>query len=159
MTEAVVVTERPHEHVALVRLNRPKVLNALSNAVAAELAEAFEKLDADGVTRAIVLTGDEERVGTPLAAARAELLSAGRRADVALDFEGLAQQDGRDMGSIARRSSTNWELAVTARTGHSSGIFSEAAGDGAATVRRRSAPGGGAKVSTGQPWISAWAVS
>jgi enoyl-CoA hydratase/carnithine racemase len=27
----VVVTERPHEHVALVRLNRPKVLNALSN--------------------------------------------------------------------------------------------------------------------------------
>ena len=28
----MVVTERPHEHVALVRLNRPKVLNALSNA-------------------------------------------------------------------------------------------------------------------------------
>ncbi|CAA9500588.1 MAG: FIG01094649: hypothetical protein [uncultured Sphingomonadaceae bacterium] len=80
----------------------------------------------------IVLTGDEERVGTPLAVARADLLAAGRRADVALDFEGLAQQDGRDMGSIARRSSTNWELSVTARTGHSSGIFSESAGNGAA---------------------------
>ena len=80
----------------------------------------------------IVLTGDEERLGAPLAVARRDLIAAGRRADVALDFEGLAQQDGRDMGSIARRSSTNWELAVTARTGHSSGIFSEAAGNGAA---------------------------
>jgi enoyl-CoA hydratase len=55
----IVVTERPHEHVALVRLNRPKVLNALSNAVAAKLAEAFEALANDGVTRAIVLTGDD----------------------------------------------------------------------------------------------------
>ena len=59
MSEAVVVTERPHEHVALVRLNRPKVLNALSNAVASELADALETLDADGVTRAVVITGDE----------------------------------------------------------------------------------------------------
>ena len=57
--QAVVLTERPHEHVALVRLNRPKVLNALSNEVAAQLAEAFETLDADGVTRAVVLTGDD----------------------------------------------------------------------------------------------------
>ena len=55
----IVVTERPHEHVALVRLNRPMVLNALSNAVAAKLAEAFESLASDGVTRAIVLTGDD----------------------------------------------------------------------------------------------------
>jgi enoyl-CoA hydratase len=57
--EDLVVTERPHEHVALVRLNRPKVLNALSNALAAQLAETFERFDADGVTRAVVLTGDE----------------------------------------------------------------------------------------------------
>ena len=57
--QAIVITERPHEHVALVRLNRPKVLNALSNALAARLAETFEALDADGVTRAVVLTGDE----------------------------------------------------------------------------------------------------
>ena len=57
--QAVVVTEHPHEHVALVRLNRPKVLNALSNAVAARLAETFEELDSDGVTRAVVLTGSD----------------------------------------------------------------------------------------------------
>ena len=56
--QAIVVTDRPHEHVALVRLNRPKVLNALSNALAETLATTLELLDADGVTRAIVLTGD-----------------------------------------------------------------------------------------------------
>ena len=54
-----VVIERPHDRVAVVRLNRPKVLNALSNALVAQLALAFETLDADGVTRAIVLTGDD----------------------------------------------------------------------------------------------------
>jgi enoyl-CoA hydratase len=54
-----IVIERPHDRVAVVRLNRPKVLNALSNALVAQLALAFEMLDADGVTRAIVLTGDD----------------------------------------------------------------------------------------------------
>ena len=55
----LVLTERPHEHVALLRLNRPKVLNALSNALVERLAQTLETLDADGVTRAVVLTGDE----------------------------------------------------------------------------------------------------
>ena len=55
----VVVIERPHEHVAIVRLNRPKVLNALSNAVATQLADTLEQLDADGATRAVVITGDD----------------------------------------------------------------------------------------------------
>ena len=59
MSEAVVVTERPHEHIALVRLNRPQVRNALSKQVVSELATALEELDADGVTRAVVITGDE----------------------------------------------------------------------------------------------------
>jgi enoyl-CoA hydratase len=57
--QAVVVTERPHEHVALLRLNRPKVLNALSNALATQLAGELERLDSDGVTRAVVITGDD----------------------------------------------------------------------------------------------------
>jgi glutamate carboxypeptidase len=79
----------------------------------------------------IVLTGDEEDVGRPVAVARRDLIAAGRATDVALDFEGLAQEDGRDMGSIARRSAGSWEIRATGRTGHSSGIFSAAAGDGA----------------------------
>jgi enoyl-CoA hydratase len=56
---AVVLTERPHEHVALVRLNRPKVFNALSNELLEQLASTVEILDADGATRAIVITGNE----------------------------------------------------------------------------------------------------
>jgi len=80
----------------------------------------------------VVLTGDEESSGTPLSVARADLIAAGRRADAALDFEGLAREGGRDMGSIARRSANDWTLSVTATSGHSSGIFSGGIGDGAA---------------------------
>lgn len=77
------------------------------------------------------LTGDEEDAGAPRSLARAGLVEAGRRSDVALDFEGLAQQDGADMGSIARRSSNTWELRTTGKGAHSSGIFREHVGDGA----------------------------
>jgi glutamate carboxypeptidase len=79
----------------------------------------------------VVLTGDEEDSGSPIDVARRDLIAAGKRADVALDFEGLSQEDGKDMGSIARRSSGSWTVTVTARPGHSSGIFSAEAGDGA----------------------------
>lgn len=58
MSDALVLVERPFDGVALVRLNRPQVLNALSNALIRELAEAFEQLDDDPGMRAIVLTGD-----------------------------------------------------------------------------------------------------
>ena len=58
----------------------------------------------------IVLTGDEEDTGNPIEIARRDLIAAGKRADVALDFEGLIVDGGRDMGSIARRSSGSWTV-------------------------------------------------
>jgi glutamate carboxypeptidase len=79
----------------------------------------------------VVLTGDEEDNGNPIELARRDLVAAGKRADAALDFEGLAQEDGKDMGSIARRSSGAWTVTVSARSGHSSGIFTAGAGNGA----------------------------
>ena len=79
----------------------------------------------------VVLTGDEERMGKPTEIARRDLVEAARRSDLALDFEGLATENGADMGSIARRSSSTWTLKVKAKPGHSSGIFSDAAGYGA----------------------------
>ncbi len=85
----------------------------------------------DGANIEIVLTGDEEDAGDPVEIARADLIAAGKRADVALDFEGLSVVDGRDMGSIARRSSNSWTLTTTGKTGHSSLIFSDSYGDGA----------------------------
>jgi glutamate carboxypeptidase len=79
----------------------------------------------------IVLTGDEEKSGSPHSIARADLIAAGKRADVALDFEGLVIDGGRDMGSIARRSAIDWRITATGKTGHSSGIFAPGMGDGA----------------------------
>ena len=79
----------------------------------------------------LVLTGDEEDAGSPIDLARRDLVAAGRWADVALDFEGLAVEDGKDMGSTARRSSDSWTLTVTARSGHSSGIMRPESGAGA----------------------------
>lgn len=85
----------------------------------------------DGANIEIHLTGDEEDAGSPAKVSRADLIAAGKRADVALDFEGLVQQDGRDMGSIARRSVTDWRITASGTTGHSSLIFSQQYGDGA----------------------------
>ncbi|MEH3037659.1 MAG: M20/M25/M40 family metallo-hydrolase [Sphingomonas adhaesiva] len=79
----------------------------------------------------VVLTGDEERSGKPLSLARRDLIDAGKWADVALEYEGLAQDDGRDFGTVARRGATDWELVATGTPGHSGGVFGEALGYGA----------------------------
>lgn len=49
-----------NEHVAMVTINRPKALNALSSQVLSELKETFESLDLN-VIRAVVLTGAGEK--------------------------------------------------------------------------------------------------
>ncbi len=48
-----------HEHVGLVRLNRPKALNALSSGLRRELMEALVNFEADPAIGAVVITGDE----------------------------------------------------------------------------------------------------
>lgn len=84
-----------------------------------------------GANIEIHMTGDEEDAGHPIEKARADLIAAGKRSDVALDFEGLVRDNGADMGSVARRSSDSWTVTATGKSAHSSGIFSAAAGDGA----------------------------
>ena len=84
-----------------------------------------------GANIEIHMTGDEEDSGNPIEKARADLIAAGKRSDVALDFEGLVRDNGADMGSVARRSSDSWAVTATGKSAHSSGIFSAAAGDGA----------------------------
>lgn len=80
----------------------------------------------------IHMTGDEEDAGDPIDVTRAPLIAAGKVADVALDFEGLSIENGKDMGVISRRSSNSWKLEVSGVTGHSSLIFDTTYGDGAA---------------------------
>lgn len=48
-----------HEHIALVRLNRPKVLNALSTDLMQELVDCFLTLDKNPEVRVIILTGND----------------------------------------------------------------------------------------------------
>lgn len=84
-----------------------------------------------GANIEVVLTGDEEAAGEPVSLARADLIAAGKRADVALDFEGLVIVDGQDFGSVARRSAGDYTIIASGITAHSSGIFSPEAGDGA----------------------------
>ena len=82
-------------------------------------------------TVTIVLSGDEEWPGSPLSVSRRDMRAAAEKSDVALEFEALAQQDGKDMGTIARRSFTSWRLTTSAQSGHSSGVFSDESGYGA----------------------------
>jgi enoyl-CoA hydratase len=58
MGEPLVLVEREGP-VAVVRLNRPQQLNALSDALMDELVRALEELDRDEGIRAIVLAGNE----------------------------------------------------------------------------------------------------
>jgi len=80
----------------------------------------------------IVLTGDEEDAGSPHSISRGDMVEAAKRSDVALEFESLAREEGKDMGSIARRSAMSWTLKATSQSGHSSGIFANDTGYGAA---------------------------
>jgi glutamate carboxypeptidase len=99
------------------------------------ILSALQAMQAAGTLKdaniVVALTGDEEEAGSPRTLSRADLIAEGRRADVALDFEGLVRNDGQDMGSIARRSSNTWTLKTRGETGHSSAIFSDHRGDGA----------------------------
>jgi enoyl-CoA hydratase len=54
-----VLLER-EEPIAVVRLNRPEALNALSNQLMSELVGALENLDDDEAVRCIVIAGDEK---------------------------------------------------------------------------------------------------
>lgn len=85
----------------------------------------------NGANIEVVLTGDEEASGAPIDIARADLIAAGKRADVALDFEGLVVIAGQDYGSVARRSARDYTITTSGVTAHSSGIFSPGVGDGA----------------------------
>lgn len=89
----------------------------------------------DGAQIRVAYTGDEESPGEPLSLVRADLVEAGKWADIALGFEsGISDEtDGKvtEWATIARRSSSGFLIEVSGRQAHSSGIFSEGVGAGA----------------------------
>src|SRR5437763_2369447 len=92
----------------------------------AVIVAALRAMQAAGTLRkanvTVFLTGDEEDAGRPIAISRRDLIAEGKRSDAALDFEDLAQQNGLDMGSIARRSAGSWTLTVRGHSAHSAGV-------------------------------------
>ncbi len=48
------------EHIGLITLNRPKVLNALNAQLLGELGQALADMDANGNVRCIIITGSEK---------------------------------------------------------------------------------------------------
>jgi glutamate carboxypeptidase len=74
----------------------------------------------EGARIIVIMTGDEEAVGSPRDVARKDLIEAAQRSDIALAFEG----GSASRASIARRGSSSWTLTTSARQGHSAGVFS-----------------------------------
>lgn len=58
--EPIIICESLDNGVSLIRLNRPKVRNALNAELREQLAEMFIQLDNDPAIKAIVLTGGEK---------------------------------------------------------------------------------------------------
>ncbi len=83
----------------------------------------------EGTTILVALTGDEEKPGDPIEISRRDLIEAGKRADVALGFEGGV--GSANSATVARRGSSGWTLTVHGTPGHSSQIFGERYGSGA----------------------------
>lgn len=98
-----------------------------------EALRALHRVGAlDNTTITVIFSGDEENAGDPIEVSRADMLNAAKRSDIALAFEGTVRnKDGKDTGTIGRRASSSWELKVSGKQGHSSGIFTENAGYGA----------------------------
>lgn len=73
-------------------------------------------------------TGDEERSGFPHSVARKDFVERAKTCDIALGFESAM---GLHTVAAARRGASGWTLDVTAKTGHSSQVFTDSAGFGA----------------------------
>jgi glutamate carboxypeptidase len=95
---------------------------------ALDALRAAKLLDSLQVT--VVLHGDEEDSGRPLELARRDLIEAAKAADIAIGLENAANDPKTAV--TARRSSTGWVVNVKAKSEHSSQIFADEVGAGAA---------------------------
>lgn len=99
---SLVAVARPHEHVAVVTLDRPEVLNALSIDLAIDLDRTLVEVGDDNAVRVIVLTG------------------AGRAFCSGLDLKDygvVPNIDGLQVGQIAQRSMRVYSRLVTTLRG------------------------------------------
>ena len=97
------------------------------------IIQSMKALAAAGVledmTITVIMTGDEERPGHPIAVGRKALIAAAEAADIVVAFEN--GDNDAATAVVARRGSTKWRLRVAGRPAHSSQIFREDIGAGA----------------------------
>ena len=93
---------------------------------------ALQALQAQGLLKdasiTAYFTGDEENAGYPRSVSRGDFIETAKKSQIALAFEGA---NGLNSVATARRGASGWQLNVTAKTGHSSGVFTQNAGYGA----------------------------
>ncbi len=94
--------------------------------IALQALQSMGLLDDTNIT--VYFTGDEEKAGVPTSVSRKDFIERAKTCDIALGFEGA---NGLNTIATARRGSSGWKLHVTAKTGHSAGVFTQAAGYGA----------------------------
>ncbi len=83
----------------------------------------------DNLSVQVVMTGDEESSGRPLALSKKAIIDGGKWADIALGFE---DGDGDiNTAMVARRGYIGWTLKVSGTAAHSSQIFTQDIGYGA----------------------------
>jgi glutamate carboxypeptidase len=97
------------------------------------ILEAIRALKAVGQLQqmdiTVVMTGDEELSGRPLALSKKALIDAANYADIALGFE---NGDGKPTtANVSRRGSIGWVLSIKGKPAHSSQVFREDIGPGA----------------------------
>ena len=119
------------ERIDSLRARGPGVIDMKGGDVI--MVQALKALKAAGaldrMSVIVVLHGDEEDSGEPVALARHALLEAAHRSDIAIGFE---DGDGDPATAvIARRGSGSWTLRVTGTAAHSSQLFRSDVGAGA----------------------------
>ena len=97
------------------------------------MLQALRALNEVGVLQdmdiTVVITGDEELSGDPLALSKKAITDAAEYADIAIGFE---DGDGNDAtANISRRGASGWVLEVKGTPAHSSQVFREDIGPGA----------------------------
>ena len=96
------------------------------------IIEALKALKENGVLDRlqvkVIMTGDEEKRGSPYDVATLAMVNAGKWADIALAFEN--GDSNPKTAVVSRRGSTRWQLDVVGRPAHSSQIFRDKYGYG-----------------------------
>jgi enoyl-CoA hydratase/carnithine racemase len=98
MTHQNILTERT-DRIALITLNRPEKLNAMSYELACDLDDELQRIESDDDVRAVILTGAGPRA-----------FSSGG------DIHQMAKSSAEELAARgARRSQINWHIATFAK--------------------------------------------